>query len=162
MSDPSDPGTLARTLGRFVRWITSSKRNSGLVVGVALLIGLTSLLYGKSIRVDTDLRALLPNTAPSVAALDELEARSGGSERFIVAIEASTPDDADAMAANILSVLKSDRTRMGEIAQAHARQYSWDRSMTDLFTSLYPKAFRRAWARSTQPATGIRHALADA
>ena len=71
-------------------------------------------------------------------------------------------DDAPAMAGNILEVWNSDRVAMGKVAQQHARQYSWDRSMTDLFTSLYPKAFRRAWTRSTQPAHGIRHALADA
>jgi predicted RND superfamily exporter protein len=107
MAEPSDPGTLARALGRFVGWITSSKRNSALVVGVALLLGVLAVLYGKSIRVDTDLRALLPNSAPSVAALNELEARSGGSERFIVAIEASTPDDADAMAKGIAEEIAS-------------------------------------------------------
>jgi predicted RND superfamily exporter protein len=107
MSDPRDPGTLARALGRFVAWITSSKRNSGVVVATALLLGLVAALYGKSIRVDTDLRALLPRSAPSVVALDELEARSGGSERFIVAIEASTPDDADAMAKGIAEEIAS-------------------------------------------------------
>ena len=71
-------------------------------------------------------------------------------------------DDAPTMARNILHVWNSDRSAMGAIAQQHARQYSWDRSMSDLFTSLYPKAFRRAWSRSTQPASGIRPALADA
>jgi alpha-1,6-mannosyltransferase len=71
-------------------------------------------------------------------------------------------DDAPAMAWNILDVWNSDRTVVGAIAQHHARQYSWDRSMSDLFTSLYPKAFRRAWARSTQPAAGTVPALVDA
>ncbi|HVI01417.1 MAG TPA: MMPL family transporter [Enhygromyxa sp.] len=106
MSDEK-PGTLARALGKFVSWITLSKRNSALVVSVALLLGVLALLYGKTIRVDTDLRALLPESAPSVAALDELEARSGGSERFIVAIEASTPEDADAMAKGIAEEIAS-------------------------------------------------------
>ena len=50
-------------------------------------------------------------------------------------------DDADAMAANILAVLNSDLGQMGEIAQAEARQYSWDRSMEALFGSLYRQAF---------------------
>lgn len=107
MSAPSDPGPLARALGRLVGWIVSSKRNSALVLLVALLLGTAAVLYGKTIRVDTDLRALLPNSAPSVAALDELEARSGGSERFIVAIEASTPEDADAMAKGIAEEIAS-------------------------------------------------------
>ena len=71
-------------------------------------------------------------------------------------------DDAAVMAHNILEVWNADRPAMGEAGQQHARQYSWNRSMTDLFTSLYPKAFRRAWARATRPAAQIRPALADA
>jgi alpha-1,6-mannosyltransferase len=70
--------------------------------------------------------------------------------------------DADAMAANILDVWNTDRARMGEIAQQHARQYSWDRSMAALFTSLYPKAFRHAWAQATKAPARIEAALADA
>ena len=70
--------------------------------------------------------------------------------------------DAEAMAANILAIWKSDRARMGDIAQQHARQYSWDRSMADLFTSLYPKAFRRAWAQATKAHARIQPALVDA
>jgi alpha-1,6-mannosyltransferase len=50
-------------------------------------------------------------------------------------------NDSDAMAANILSVWNSDRGRMSEIAQAEARQFSWDRSMDALFGQLYRKAF---------------------
>jgi alpha-1,6-mannosyltransferase len=69
--------------------------------------------------------------------------------------------DARAMAENILDVWRSDRFRIGEIAQAHARQYSWDRSMADLFTSLYPKAFRRAWSRVSRPAATATAAFAD-
>ena len=71
-------------------------------------------------------------------------------------------DDAAAMARNILDVWGSNRGAMGEIAQHHARQYSWDRSMSDLFTSLYPKALRRAWARSAPAAAMPVAALADA
>ena len=71
-------------------------------------------------------------------------------------------DDAAAMARNILDVWGSNRSAMGEIAQHHARQYSWDRSMSDLFTSLYPKALRRAWARSAPAAAMPVATLADA
>ncbi len=71
-------------------------------------------------------------------------------------------DDIEAMARNILEVWNSDRAAMGKVAQRHARQYSWDRGMSDLFTSLYPKAVRRAWARSAQSAAAITPALADA
>jgi hypothetical protein len=36
---------------------------------------------------------------------------------------------------------------MGEIAQAQARQYSWDRSMEALFGSIYRAAFARSAER---------------
>jgi alpha-1,6-mannosyltransferase len=52
-------------------------------------------------------------------------------------------NDADAMAANILAVWNSDRAMMSEIAQTHARQYSWDRSMEALFGRIYRTAFGR-------------------
>lgn len=71
-------------------------------------------------------------------------------------------DDAAAMARNILEVWNDDRAGMAALAQQQARQYSWDRSMTDLFTSLYPKAFRRAWSRAAGRAPRIVAALADA
>lgn len=70
--------------------------------------------------------------------------------------------DARAMAANILDIWRSDRSRISTIAQHHARQYSWDRSMADLFTSLYPKAFHHAAARATVSAPRAGAALADA
>jgi alpha-1,6-mannosyltransferase len=70
-------------------------------------------------------------------------------------------DDARALADNVLQVWQSDRAVMGEIAQHHARQYSWDRSMSDLFGSLYPKAFRRAWSRSAQQVGRLAPVLAD-
>lgn len=71
-------------------------------------------------------------------------------------------NDARAMAANVLEVWGADRSRMGEIAQHHARQYSWERSMGDLFTSLYPKAFLQAGSRAAQPAMAVQAAFADA
>ena len=71
-------------------------------------------------------------------------------------------NDPRAMAANVLEIWAADRGRMGEIAQHHARQYSWERSMADLFTSLYPKAFRQAWMRAPQSAPGGLPAFADA
>jgi len=48
--------------------------------------------------------------------------------------------DAEAMAANILDVLGSDRARLAEAARIHALQFSWDSSMEALFGRLYPSA----------------------
>ena len=71
-------------------------------------------------------------------------------------------DDAEAMASNILEVWNADRAQIAELAQQQARQYSWDRSMADLFTSLYPKAFRRAWTRRFRQRATPLPVLADA
>lgn len=71
-------------------------------------------------------------------------------------------DDPQAMADNIVAVWNTDRAAIGAQAQVEARQYSWDRSMSDLFTSLYPKAFRRAWSRGLERATDTKPALVDA
>jgi len=51
--------------------------------------------------------------------------------------------DAEAMAANILAVLCSDREALGAAAREHALQFSWDSSMETLFGQVYPAAFQR-------------------
>jgi len=55
--------------------------------------------------------------------------------------------DTDAMAANILAVWNGDRSAMAAAARDHALQFSWDRSMDDLFGQLYPAAFQRCARR---------------
>ena len=69
-------------------------------------------------------------------------------------------DDADAMAANILAVLNSDLAQMGEIAQAEARQYSWDRSMEALFGNLYRQAFAARARRLVEAPVPSREPIA--
>jgi alpha-1,6-mannosyltransferase len=51
--------------------------------------------------------------------------------------------DAEAMTANILSIMYSDQAAMGEAARRHALQFSWDSSMEALFGHVYPIAFER-------------------
>jgi alpha-1,6-mannosyltransferase len=51
--------------------------------------------------------------------------------------------DPQAMAANILSVISSDREATAAAARAHALQFSWDSSMDALFGRVYPAAFER-------------------
>ena len=64
--------------------------------------------------------------------------------------------DSAAMAANIVAVWNSDRLVMGAAARSHALQFSWDRSMEDLFARLYPQAFanRTEQARAS-PAAAV-------
>jgi predicted RND superfamily exporter protein len=91
------PGLLARRSADLVTWMIARKSRSAVVLITALLLGIVAVWYGGSIEVDTDLRRLLPKSAPSVAALDLLEQRKGSAEGFVVAIEAPTPEDANAM-----------------------------------------------------------------
>ena len=51
--------------------------------------------------------------------------------------------DAEAMAANVLSVIYSDRQAMAAAAREHALQFSWVSSMEALFGRVYPAAFER-------------------
>jgi len=62
--------------------------------------------------------------------------------------------DADAMAANILDVLHSDRSSLAEAARDHALQFSWDRSMEALFGRLYPAAAARR-TEGLEPAAAV-------
>lgn len=58
--------------------------------------------------------------------------------------------DDEAMAANIMAVLCSDRRAMAAAARAHALQFSWDSSMNTLFGRVYPAAFQRRRARQPE------------
>jgi alpha-1,6-mannosyltransferase len=55
--------------------------------------------------------------------------------------------DGEAMADNILDVLRTDHAGMADAARLHALQFSWDRSMEALFGRLYPAAFARRAGR---------------
>lgn len=60
-------------------------------------------------------------------------------------------DDAEAMAANIMAVLCSDRETIAAAARAHALQFGWDSSMETLFGRVYPAAFERRRERQLTP-----------
>jgi len=70
--------------------------------------------------------------------------------------------DSAAMARNILDVWDGDRRTMGERARAEALQFSWDRSMEDLFGSLYPAAFARRAEQQLQRASPLSGLFAKA
>ena len=70
--------------------------------------------------------------------------------------------DSAAMAANIVDVLSGDHGGMSRAAVAKAHHFGWDRSMEQLFGSLYPLAFRNAGRRSLVAATTPQSAFAEA
>ena len=91
------PGTAGRLCAELIAWITAGRGRSAAVLALLSILGIASGIYGSSIKVDTDLRRLLPESAPSVRALDVLEGRKGSSEGFVIAIEGPTAADANAM-----------------------------------------------------------------
>lgn len=92
MSSSADVGPIAEGIAKAIAWLVASKRRCAALLAVMLVLAGLALAYGKTIRVDTDLRALLPATAPSVIALETIEARKGSAEQLVVAVE--SPDDA--------------------------------------------------------------------
>ena len=70
--------------------------------------------------------------------------------------------DSDAMARNILSVWHADRGSLAEQARDSALQFSWDRSMEDLFGTVYPAAFARVAERRLSTVPSIAASFAKA
>ena len=64
--------------------------------------------------------------------------------------------DADSMARNILEMWGGDRSAIAREARSEALKYSWDRSMEELFTRVYPAALtRRGRVAVTAPAGAV-------
>ena len=57
------------------------------------------------------------------------------------------PDDAEAMAQNIIDVWSGDHQAMAEASLHHAQQFCWSHSMAALFGELYPRALAIAARR---------------
>ncbi|MGB1698798.1 MAG: MMPL family transporter [Nannocystaceae bacterium] len=69
--------------------VTQTRARAGLTLIAGLVVALACLSFGRGVQINTDLRSLLPASAPSVRALDELTTRKGSTEMFIVAVESS-------------------------------------------------------------------------
>jgi alpha-1,6-mannosyltransferase len=69
-------------------------------------------------------------------------------------------NDSAAMAKNILDVWNGDRRTMGRKACEHALQFSWERSMQQLFGAIYPAAFAHRDARLHKSSTRVSAAIA--
>ena len=71
-------------------------------------------------------------------------------------------NDSAAMADNIVEILSGDHGAMSLAAVAKAHHYGWDRSMEELFGSVYPLAFRSAARRALAGAGADIPAFAEA
>lgn len=83
-----DEGLLRRMLRQWCAWSITRP-----FVVLAILGILTALAAwrGAQIELDTDLKSLLPQDAPSVIALSEAQQRRRGSDLFVVAVESPEP-----------------------------------------------------------------------
>lgn len=79
--------SLSENVSKLATRPARTKASAGVTLLVCLVISALCVLYGKGIKVDTNLTAMLPATAPAVAALDELRERKGTGEPLKVAIE---------------------------------------------------------------------------
>lgn len=62
----------------------------GPLLAIAVLTAL-AVLAGRTIEINTDLKSLLPEDAPSVQAIEEARVRRGGNDSFVIAVESPNP-----------------------------------------------------------------------
>src|SRR5437879_323559 len=89
MSDQPSPNLWRKLVQSYVG-LSYRKPWLPLVV-IGLATWFMTILSGH-LRIDTDLRVLLPKGTPSVVALQEAEKRMGSTDLFTVAFEASSPE----------------------------------------------------------------------
>jgi hypothetical protein len=107
MASDTEAGLLARRLAALVGWLITGKARGLAVLIATVVVTVVCVRYGSTIEVDTDLRRLLPESAPSVAALDHLEQRKGSAEGFVIAIEAPTAEAAELMVQGIAAEVRT-------------------------------------------------------
>lgn len=162
---------VARRAGELVGKLSATRARALATLMVALVLAGLALAYGAGvgggdgIRVNTDLKALLPKTAPSVAAIDTLSARKGNSELLTVAVQ--EPDGAarqamiDALAAEIGTWPETEIVEVGRDftpLRDHALYLLEAEDLAKLRDTLV-KERRRAVARVMRP--GITDAKVD-
>lgn len=88
-SPPSDapPDWAAKLAGA----VAGSRRRAFLVLAVVLMVAVAALAYGRRIKIDTNLEALLAPSSPSVMALEELRQRQGSTDLLNIAVQSDDP-----------------------------------------------------------------------
>ena len=99
------------------------------ILVLALLTWFTTMLAGK-LRIDTDLRVLLPKGTPSVVALQEAEKRMGSTDFFTIAFEGPSPEAVGAFQ-------KAVSDSLGHWPEVVWTQYDQDRSFFERHALLY-------------------------
>ena len=73
------------------RYVLLSLRRPWLLIAIYAAITIASILLATRLKLETDLKDLLPADAPSVVALDEARTRQGSSDKFVIAVDSPDP-----------------------------------------------------------------------
>lgn len=83
---------MSERIEQWVRvWSRLSVERPWALMAVLAAVTALALWRGTQIELDTDLKSLLPEDAPSVLAIDEARERRRGSDLFVIAVESPDP-----------------------------------------------------------------------
>lgn len=127
MKLPERSGLWFKLVERYVRF--SYRRPIIPILILAAITAYTSVLARK-LRIDTDLRVLLPKGTASVVALEQAEKRMGSTDLFTIAFEAPSPEAVGALQKAVADSLQNWK----EVVWV---QYDQDRSFFERHALLY-------------------------
>jgi predicted RND superfamily exporter protein len=104
MVDHAGPPDLS---SRIAHAIVGSRRRAVWIVVCVLMIAAAALSYGRRIKIDTNLEALLAPSSPSVEALDELRARQGSTDLLNIAVQSDDPAANRRLVEDILAAVRT-------------------------------------------------------
>ena len=111
LSDPSSPPLLrhgaAPSTGVGARLAAMITRHPGLIVLVALLIGVLAFQGARRLGINQELRAMLPDYAPAVVRLDAAAARLGNQSDLFVTIRSPSREANLAYGARLAAALEA-------------------------------------------------------
>lgn len=103
------------------RYVRLSLQRPWLLIAIYSLITLASVLLATRLKLETDLKDLLPADAPSVVALDEARARQGSSDKFVIAVDSPDP-------LKTLAFIDALAVELKDWEAVEAAEYKQDRS----------------------------------
>ncbi len=91
----------------FAAMVAGTRLRAALALVIVSVLSTVAGLYGRGVKVDTNLEALLARTSPSVKALDELRARQGSTDLLDIPVRSSDPEANRRLAADIAARLSA-------------------------------------------------------
>lgn len=136
MAAPLAEPSKQRLRDRWIAWVLAHHR---LVLALAVVLTLASAWQASRLRVDSDLRSLLPQSHPVLTSLDQIEASFGALGSVNVVVKDGTPEQRRALADAIAERAKQSplvrdveyRLRSDFFAD-HALYYLSDKEMDEL------------------------------